>query len=77
MKKMLRFDVYGSVEAPADIPVGQLHDTRGRKVGEVVSQMEASDLPELGGISRLSIECALRAPIKHGSMIEAIKLLRQ
>ena len=61
MKKMLRFDVYGSVEAPADIPVGQLHDTRGRKVGEVVSQMEASDLPELGTVSAvrlLSVRCA-------------------
>jgi hypothetical protein len=50
---------------------------RGRKVGEIVSQMEASDLPELGNISRSSFECALRTLIKHGSMIEAIKLLRQ
>ncbi len=39
--------------------------------------MEASDLPELGKISRLSFEYALRALIKHGSMLEAIKLLRQ
>ncbi len=39
--------------------------------------MEASDLPELGKISRLSFEYALRALIEHGSMLEAIKLLRQ
>ena len=77
MKKMLCFEMYGRVEVPADFPVGLLYDIHGRKVGEIVSQMEASDLPELGSISRLSFECALRALIKHGSMIEAIKLLRQ
>jgi hypothetical protein len=77
MKKMLRFEMCGNVEVPADFPVGLLYDTHGRRVGEIVSQMDASDLPELGSISRLSFECALRALIKHGSMIEAIKLLRQ
>jgi hypothetical protein len=78
MKKMLRFEMHGSVEVPGDSPVGALYSSdRGRRVGEIVSQMEASDLPELGSISRLSFECALRALIKHGSMIEAIKLLRQ
>ena len=61
MKKMLRFDMCGSVEVPADFPVGLLYDTHGRKVGEIVSQMEASDLPELGTVSaacRLSVRCA-------------------
>ena len=80
MKKMLRFEMYGHtevVEVPADSPVGALYSDRGRRVGEIVSQMEASDLPELGNISRSSFECALRALIKHGSLIEAIKLLRQ
>ena len=80
MKKMLRFEMYGRtevVEVPGDSPVGALYSDRGRKVGEIVSQMEASDLPELGNISRSSFECALRTLIKHGSMIEAIKLLRQ
>ena len=46
-------------------------------MGEIVSQMEAGDMPDLGNISRSTFECALRAPIKHSSMIEAIKLLRQ
>ena len=77
MKKMLRFEMCGSVEVPADFPIGPLYGAHGRKVGEIVSQVEASDLPELGNISRSSFECALRALIKHGSMIEAIKLLRQ
>ena len=80
MKKMLRFEMYGRtevVEVPGDSPTGALYSDRGRKVGEIVSQMEASDLPELSNISRSSFECALRALIKHGSMIEAIKLLRQ
>ena len=80
MKKMLRFEMYGRtevVEVPSDSPVGALYSAHGRRVGEIVSQMEASDLPELGNISRSSFECALRALIKHGSMIEAIKLLRQ
>ena len=80
MKKMLRFEMYGHtevVEVPADFPIGPLYGAHGRKMGEIVSQMEASDLPELGSISRSSFECALRALIKHGSMIEAIKLLRQ
>ena len=77
MKKMLHFDMCGSVEVPAHFPIGPLYGAHGRKVGEIVSQMEASDLPELGNISRSSFECALRALIKHGSMIEAIKLLRQ
>ncbi len=31
----------------------------------------------MGSISRLSFECALRALIKQGMMIEAIKLLHQ
>ena len=77
MKKMLCFETYGRVEVPADFPIGPLYGAHGRKVGEIVSQMEATDLPELGSISRSSFECALRALIKHGSMIEAIKLLRQ
>ena len=77
MKKMLRFEMYGRAEVPAGFPVGLLYDTHGRMVGEIVSQMEANDLPELGNISRSSFECALRALIKHGSIIEAIKLLRQ
>jgi hypothetical protein len=78
MKKMLRFEMYGNVEVPADFPVGLLlYGATGRRIAEVVTQMEASDLPELGNISRTSFECALRALIKHGSMIEAIKLLRQ
>ena len=61
MKKMLRFEMYGNVEVPADFPIGLLHDTRGRKVGELVSQMEAGDLPELGTASaarRLSVRSA-------------------
>ena len=61
MKKMLRFDMCGSVEVPAGFPVGLLYDTHGRRVGEIVSQMEASDLPELGTVSaacRLSVRCA-------------------
>ena len=64
MKKMLRFEMCGRtevVEVPSDSPVGALYSDRGRKVGEIVSQMEASDLPELGNISRSSFECALRA----------------
>ncbi len=80
MKKMLRFEMYGCmevVEVPSDSPIGALYSDQGRKVGEIVSQMEASDLPELGNISRSSFECALRTMIKHGSMIEATKLLRQ
>ena len=46
MKKMLRFEMCGYtelVEMPGDSPVGALHSDRGRKVGEIVSQMEASD----------------------------------
>ena len=61
MKKMLRFDMCGSVEVPADFPIGPLYSAHGRKVGEIVSQMEASDLPELGTASaarRLSVRCA-------------------
>ncbi len=77
MKEMLRFDMCRSVEVPADFPIGPLYGAHGRKVGEIVSQMEASDLPELDNINRSSFECALRTLIKHGSMIEAIKLLRQ
>ena len=80
MKKMLRFEMYGHtevVEVPSDSPIGALYSDHGRKVGEIVSQMEAKELPELGTVSaacRLRVRCAL---IKHGSMIEAIKLLRQ
>ena len=63
MKKMLRFEMYGNVEVPSDSPVGALYSSdRGRKVGEIVSQMEASDLPELSTMSavrRLSVRCAL------------------
>ncbi len=58
---MLHFDVWGSVEAPADFPAGLLYNVSGRKVGEVVSQMDASDLPGLGTVSaacRLSVRCA-------------------
>jgi hypothetical protein len=61
MKKMLHFDMYESVEVPADFPIGPLYGAHGRKVGEIVSQMEASDLPELGTTSaarRLSVRCA-------------------
>ena len=61
MKKMLRFDMCGSVEVPGDSPVSALHSDRGRKVGEIVSQMEASDLPEPGTVSaacRLRVRCA-------------------
>ena len=65
MKKMLRFETCearGSVEVPGDSPVGALYSSdRGRKVGEIVSQMETSDLPELGTVSaacRLSVRCA-------------------
>ncbi len=70
MKKMLRFDMCGSVEVPADFPLGLLYGAHGRNVGETVSQMGASDLPELGNVSaarRLSVR---RGLIKHGSMIE-------
>ena len=64
MKKLLRFEMYGHtevVEVLADFPIGPLYGAHGRKVGEVVSQMEASDLPELGTTSaacRLSVRCA-------------------
>jgi hypothetical protein len=64
MKKMLRFEMYGRtevVEVPGDSPTGALYTDRGRKVGEIVSQMEASDLPELGTTSAarlLSVRCA-------------------
>jgi hypothetical protein len=67
MKKMLRFETCGArgrtevVEVPGDSPVGALYSDRGRRVGEIVSQMEASDLPELGTASaarRLSVRCA-------------------
>ena len=61
MKKMLCLEMYGKVELPADFPVGPLYGAHGRRVGEVVSQMEASDLPELGTMSaacRLSVRCA-------------------
>ena len=54
MKKMLRFEMYGHtevVEVLADFPIGPLYGAHGRKVGEIVSQMEASDLPELGTVS--------------------------
>ena len=64
MKKTLRFEMCGRtevVEVPADSPVGSLYGAHGRKVGEIVSQMEASDLPELGTVSaarRLSVRYA-------------------
>ena len=72
MKKMLRFDMCGNVEVPGDSPVGALYSSdHGRKVGEIVSQMEASDLPESGALHppkacvstvsaacRLSVRCA-------------------
>ena len=64
MKKMLRFDMCGRtevVEVPGDFPTGPLYGAHGRKVGEIVSQMEASDLPELGttsAVRRLSVRCA-------------------
>jgi hypothetical protein len=65
MKKMLRFEMYGRtevVEVPGDSPVGALYSSdRGRKVGEIVSQLEASGLPELGTVSAahlLSVRCA-------------------
>ncbi len=68
MKKMPRFETCGArgrteaVEVPGDSPVGALYSSdRGRKVGEIVSQMEASDLPELGTTSAarpLSVRCA-------------------
>jgi len=64
MKKMLRFEMYGRtemVEVPGDSPVGALYSDRGRRVGEIVSQMEASDLPELGTVSAarlLNMRCA-------------------
>ena len=68
MKKMLRFETCEArgraevVEVPGDSPVGALYSNdRGRKVGEIVSQMEAGDLPELGTVSaacRLSERCA-------------------
>ena len=77
MKKMLCFGTCGRVEVPSDFPVGLLYNTCGHKAGEVVSQMEASDLPESRNISRLSFEYALHVLIKHCSMIEAVKLLRQ
>ncbi len=63
---------------PGDSPIGAPYSSdRSRTVGEIVSQMKASDLPELRNINRLSFECALCVLIKHGSKIEAIKLLRQ
>jgi hypothetical protein len=65
---MLRFGMCGSVEVPADFPIGPLYGAHGRKVGKIVSQMEASDLPELGTVSaarRLSVRCAR---INHGSL---------
>ncbi len=84
MKKMLRFETCEArthievVEVPDDSPFGALFSSdRGCKVGEIISQMETSDLPELGNIIRSSFECALCALIKHGSMIEAVNLLRQ
>jgi hypothetical protein len=67
MKKMLRSETCEArgrtevVEVPADFPVGLLYDTHGRKVGEIVSRMEAGDLPELGTVSaarRSSVRCA-------------------
>ncbi len=65
MKKMLRFEMCGHtevVEVPGDSPVGALYSSdRGRKVGEIVPQMEATDLPELGTSSAarlLSVRCA-------------------
>jgi hypothetical protein len=68
MKKMLRFETREArgrtevVEVPGDSPVGALYSSdRGCKVGEIVSQMEASDLPDLGTSSaarRLSVRCA-------------------
>jgi hypothetical protein len=64
MKKMLRFEMCRrteAVEVPADFPIGPLYGAHGRKVGEIVSQMEASDLPELGTMSaacRLRLRCA-------------------
>jgi hypothetical protein len=51
----------GSVEVPAGFPAGLLYDTHGRRVGEIVSQMEAGDLPELGTVAagrRLHVCCA-------------------
>ena len=64
MKKMLRFECRRGrtevVEVPADF-LGPLYGAHGRKVGEIVSQMEASDLPELGTVSAacpLSVRCA-------------------
>ncbi len=53
MKKMLRFEMHGSVDVPADFPVGLLYGEHGRRVGEIVSQMEASDLPETGALHRM------------------------
>ncbi len=53
MKKMLRFEMCGSVEVPGDFPVGLLYGEHGRRVGEIVSQMEASDLPETGALHRM------------------------
>ena len=38
MKKMLRFEMCGSVELLSDFPVGLLYDTQGCRVGEVVSR---------------------------------------
>ncbi len=61
MKKMLCFETYGRVEVPSDFPVGLMYGAHGRKVGEVVPQMEASDLPELGTASAarlVSVRCA-------------------
>ncbi len=67
MKKLLRFETCEArgrtevVEVPSDSPVGALYGAHGRKVGEIVSQMEASDLPELGTSSaarRSSVRCA-------------------
>ncbi len=40
------------MEVSGDSLIGALFSSeRGRKVGEIVSQMEASDLPELGTVS--------------------------
>ncbi len=61
MKKMLRFDMRGSIEVPVDFPTGPLYGAHGCKVGAIVSQMEASDLPELGTLPAarlLSVRCA-------------------
>jgi hypothetical protein len=51
MKKVLRFETPEVVEVSGDSAGGALYIDRGRKVGEIVSQLEASDLPELGTVS--------------------------